>query len=59
MDMGSDAEAQALLQTMDGMHIDDPVVRIEREQHRATLQERSGDIEGCCRDLATRTERST
>jgi len=44
--MGSDAEARQLLATMDTMHIDDPGVRIQREQNRATLQERSGDLDG-------------
>ncbi|RPI67097.1 MAG: hypothetical protein EHM43_09885, partial [Ignavibacteriae bacterium] len=44
--MGSDAEARQLLATMDGMHIDEPVVRIHRELLRATLQERSGELDG-------------
>jgi adenylate cyclase len=44
--MGSDAEAQSHLQAMDAMQIDDPAVRISRELHRATLQERSGDLDG-------------
>ncbi|MBS1560979.1 MAG: tetratricopeptide repeat protein [Bacteroidetes bacterium] len=41
--MDEDAEAQALLQTMDAMQVDEPVIRIAREHHRATLQERAGD----------------
>ncbi len=49
--MGSDAEAQALLQTMDDMQIDEPRVRIEREQHLATLLERSGDLGGATATL--------
>ena len=51
LEMGSDAEAQALLQTMDVMQIDDPTVRIEREQHRAALQERRGDLDGATATL--------
>jgi class 3 adenylate cyclase len=43
--MGSVAEAQQLLQTMDGLHIDEPRIRIQRELQRATLQERSGDLD--------------
>jgi len=44
--VGSNAEAQVLLQAMDAMQIDDPVVRIQREGQRATLQQRSGDLDG-------------
>ncbi|RPI66736.1 MAG: hypothetical protein EHM43_10880, partial [Ignavibacteriae bacterium] len=49
--MGSDAEAQQLLAAMDGMHIDSPRVRIERELQRSTLQERSGDLNGSAASL--------
>ncbi len=41
--MGEDAEAQTLLQRMDTMQVDEPEIRIAREQHRAELQERNGD----------------
>ncbi|MCX6139522.1 MAG: hypothetical protein NTX15_01595 [Candidatus Kapabacteria bacterium] len=50
-DLGSDAELQALLQTMDAMQIDEPSTRISRELHRATLQERSGDLDGAALTL--------
>jgi adenylate cyclase len=39
IDSGEHAEAEALLQTMDAMHIDDPGVVISRELQRALLQE--------------------
>ena len=59
VEMGSDTEAQQLLATMDAMHIDDPGMRIHREQQRATLQERSGDLDGAAVTLQRGTERST
>jgi class 3 adenylate cyclase/Flp pilus assembly protein TadD len=43
--MGSDDEARSLLLTMDDMQIDVPTTWIWREQSRATLQERSGDLD--------------
>ncbi len=43
--MGSNAEAEALLATLDQMAINDPEVRIVREHHRATLLQRAGDLE--------------
>jgi len=49
--MGSDREAQELLQDMDAEQIDDPDMRIQREQHRATLQQRSGDLVGASATL--------
>ncbi|RPI68536.1 MAG: hypothetical protein EHM43_04575 [Ignavibacteriae bacterium] len=49
--MGSDAEAQDTLATMDAMRIDKPNTRINREHHRATLQELSGDLDGASMTL--------
>ena len=48
---GSDAEAQQLLATMDTMQIDEPNVRIGREQNRSTLQEHSGDLDAAAATL--------
>jgi len=49
--MGSDVEAQELLRAMDAEQFDDPDMRIQREQHRATLQQRSGDLVGASATL--------
>ncbi|MBK7187013.1 MAG: tetratricopeptide repeat protein [Ignavibacteria bacterium] len=51
VDMGSDAEATALLQDMDTAYIDDPVLRSNSELMRAMLQERSGDVDGAVMTL--------
>ncbi|MBK7577764.1 MAG: tetratricopeptide repeat protein [Ignavibacteria bacterium] len=49
--MGSDADALTLLQSMDAMQIDEPITHISREQSRATLQERSGDLDNAAATL--------
>ncbi|MBK6761007.1 MAG: tetratricopeptide repeat protein [Ignavibacteria bacterium] len=49
--MGSDADALTLLQSMDAMQIDEPITHISREQSRATLQERSGDLDNAATTL--------
>ena len=46
VNMESNVDAQALLQTMDAMSINDPGVRIGRELQRAILQWRSSNLEG-------------
>ena len=40
-----DDEARELLERLDGIHVDNPGVRVERELHRAALHERKGEIE--------------
>lgn len=57
VNMGDDAEALAMLQSIDQLQIDDPAARVERDLQRATLQERSGNIEAAIETLhATLTE---
>jgi class 3 adenylate cyclase len=45
IDSGKHAEAEALLQTMDGMQIDTPRDVVQREQNRASLQAHHGNID--------------
>ncbi|RPI66267.1 MAG: hypothetical protein EHM43_11645, partial [Ignavibacteriae bacterium] len=49
--LGSNTDAQELLETMDGTEIDDPAVRVSCEHARASLQERSGDLDGATKTL--------
>ena len=42
---GEHAEAEALLQTMDIMQINEPEIVVQREHHRALLQEHHGNID--------------
>jgi adenylate cyclase len=49
--ISSDTEAQALLQAMDALQIDDPRIRIGRELRRAILQQRSGDLDNAAETL--------
>jgi len=42
---GEHAEAEALLQTMDNMQINEPEIVVQREHHRALLQEHHGNID--------------
>jgi len=51
LDMGSGSEAQSLLAVMDAMQIDEPGVRITREQHHAALQVLNNDLEGASQTL--------
>jgi class 3 adenylate cyclase/Tfp pilus assembly protein PilF len=51
VDMGSDAEAQTVLQALDNLHIDHPSVRILCEQSRAVLLERHEDLDGAAISL--------
>jgi len=46
LDMNSDELAKEFLTSLDAIQIGDPNVRIERQMHHATLQERSGDLVG-------------
>jgi tetratricopeptide (TPR) repeat protein len=42
--MGSDAEAEQILRSLDDLQIDEPEVWIKREHDRAVLQERASDL---------------
>jgi len=45
IESGEHAEAEALLQKLDVMQIDDPNIVVEREQSRAKLQQNTGNID--------------
>jgi len=51
LEMGSIAEAQNLLATMDATQIDNPGVRVPREHHRATIQVLDGNFDGADQTL--------
>jgi adenylate cyclase len=51
LEIGSVADAQTHFELLDAMQIDEPNVRAAREFHRATLQERRGDMEGAATTL--------
>jgi adenylate cyclase len=51
IDMGSNDAAQEQLEALDAMHIENPIVRIIREQCRAALQERHDDLHGATSTL--------